>query len=122
VDSCVPGGKAVPTPLCYLLKESGINNSLGNHVYTTSALRKRKPWTTIGLFCIHLDFQPKMKNWIIRHYTVYLYRISVLIHRAILLSLPNALWNLFPKYKHLFYQRSQSCCRDTVTLTASREV
>ena len=27
-------------------------------------LRKRKSWTIIGLFCIPMEFQQKMKNWV----------------------------------------------------------
>ena len=29
--------------------------------------RIRKSWTIIDLFCVPLEFQPKMKNWIFRH-------------------------------------------------------
>ena len=33
-----------------LIKELGIDNSLGNPIYTSTILTKRKPWTTIVCF------------------------------------------------------------------------
>ena len=62
----------------------------------------RKPWTIIGLFCIPLEFQPKMKNWIYRHSTGFLNYTSVLTNSVILLGLPNDPRNLFPNYINIY--------------------
>ena len=35
-------------------------------------LQKRKSQTIVGLFCVPLEFQTKMKNWILRHSIVFL--------------------------------------------------
>ena len=50
-----------------LIKKLGtdIDNLLSNSTHLRHLL-KRKTWTSIVLFCIHLEFQPKMKNWIMK--------------------------------------------------------
>ena len=46
-----------------LIKELGIDNSLGNLIHIPRRhIRKRTSWTIIGLFYVPLEFQPKMKN------------------------------------------------------------
>jgi hypothetical protein len=67
-----------------LIKELGIDNSLGNLTYTRRHLRKRKSWTIVGLFYVPLEFQLKMKNWIYLHSTGFLKYTSVLSKSAIL--------------------------------------
>ena len=60
-----------------LIKELGIDNSLGNPTYTPGHLRKRKSWTIVGLFYVPLEFQPNMKHWIYHHSTGFLnYKVS----------------------------------------------
>ena len=44
---------------------TGIDNSLSNSTHLPH-LQKIKTWTSIVLFCIHLEFQPKMMNWIMK--------------------------------------------------------
>jgi len=49
--------------------------------------------------CIHLEFQPKIKSWMISlHSTVYLNCINVLTHNVIFPNLQNTLTNFFPNY------------------------
>ena len=72
-----------------LIKELGIDNSLGNPTCTA---------TIIGLFYVPLEFQPMRKNWIYHHSTEFLNYTSVLSNSAILLGLPNAPRNLFPNF------------------------
>jgi hypothetical protein len=73
-----------------LIKELGIDTSLGNPIYP--------PTTIIGLFCVTLEFQSKMKNWIYLHSTGFLSYISVLTNSVLLLEFPNAPGNLFANY------------------------
>ena len=71
-----------------LINGQGIDNSVCNPTFTPRHLWKS--WKLIGLFCIHLTFQPKMKNWILRHPTHNPYCISVLTNSIILLCMSNA--------------------------------
>jgi len=73
-----------------LIKELGIGNSLGSPTYF--------PTTIIGLFCVTLEFQSKMKNWIYLHSTGFLSHTSVLANSVLLLELPNAPRNIFANY------------------------
>jgi hypothetical protein len=52
-------------------------------------------FASAGLFCVHLEFQPKM---IYRHSTGFLCYTSVLKNSFIMLGLPNAPWNLLLNY------------------------
>jgi hypothetical protein len=55
--------------------------------YTTwRHLKKKKSWTIISLFCVPLEFQPKMKNWNCRHSIGFLNYTSVLTNSVILLG------------------------------------
>ena len=45
-----------------LIKELGIDNHLATLHIPRRHIRKRKSWTIIGLFCVPLEFQPKLKN------------------------------------------------------------
>ena len=71
-----------------LIKELGIDNSLGNLHIPLQHLRKRKSWTIICLFYFPLEFQPKMQSWIYHHSTGFLNYTSVLSNRVMLLGLP----------------------------------
>jgi len=52
-----------------LLIDNTFDNSLGRPTYIPTTLTKEKILKNHRfLFCIHLEFQPKMKNWIFRHY------------------------------------------------------
>ena len=71
---------------------SVINGQLGRQ------LQKKKYWSIIGLFCVTLEFQPKMKNLIYRDSTGFLNYPGVLTNSVILLCLQNALLSVFPSY------------------------
>ena len=64
-----------------LINELGIDNSLSNPTYTPTTLTKEDIRTIIGLCYIPLDFQPKKKNWIYRHFTGFIHYTSVLTNR-----------------------------------------
>jgi len=81
-----------------LIKKLGVDNSRGNPTYTRRHLRKRKSWNIIDLFYVPLEFQPKMKNWVYRHFTGFLNDTSILTNSIILPGLPNAPRNLFLRY------------------------
>ena len=65
-------------------------------------LRKWKSWTIMGLFCVSLECQPKMKNWIYHHSIGFLNYTTVLINSTILLGKNSfrftapTLWNSLP--------------------------
>jgi hypothetical protein len=80
----------------YNLKK--INGNPTIYYTTRRHLRKKKSWTIISLFCVPLEFQPKMKNWNCRHSIGFLNYTSVLTNSVILLGLPNAPLNLLPNY------------------------
>jgi hypothetical protein len=78
-----------------LIKELGIDNIHLATLHTQRGhFRKRKSWTIISLFCVPLEFQPEMKNWIFRHSTGFLNYASVVTNSIILLGLPKVQRNL----------------------------
>jgi hypothetical protein len=85
-----------------LIKELGVDKSLGNPTYTPTTLTKEESWTIIRLFYVLLEFQPKMKNWIYHHSPGFLNYTSVLTDSVILPGPPNAPRNLFPIYEIIF--------------------
>ena len=60
------------------------------YIYPDDTNKRGKYWIIIGLFCVPLDYQSKMKNWIYLHYTGFLNYTRALTNSVILLGLPNA--------------------------------
>ena len=58
-----------------LIKKSGIENSLSNSTYTPMTLTKKDIYDS--LYCVPLEFQPNMKNWIFCHSVEYISCTSV---------------------------------------------
>ena len=81
-----------------LVKELGIDNSLGNPTNTPTTPTKENILDNRRSVLIYVpfEFQPEMKNWIYHHSTGFLNYTSVLSNSAVLLGLPNAPRHLFP--------------------------
>jgi hypothetical protein len=77
-----------------LIKELSIGNSTWQPYITLTTLMEEEILEIIGLFCVLLEFQAKMKNWIHRHSTGFLNNTSVLTNTVILLGLLHD----FPNY------------------------
>jgi hypothetical protein len=88
----------------------------------TQTLTKEKILDNISLFCILLEFQPNMKNWIFCHYTGLPNYTNVLTYSVILLGLPNAPRNLAKYYQHLFNYRSMGGVNRTLILKNSKDL
>ena len=91
------------------------------HIYPDDTNERGNPGQS-GLLYVPLEFQPKMKNWIYHHSTGFLNNPTLLSSSAIVHGLPNAPWNLFPHYQHVFYRQSKSDFRATVPVATPEVV
>ena len=76
-----------------LIKELGIESSLGNQTYTPTTLTKEEI-----LFCLLLEFQLKRRNSIFLYFTGFQSSMSVLTSNVTLQGLPIVPQNLFSSY------------------------
>ena len=99
-----------------LIQKLGIDNSLGNTTYTpTTHTKKESMDNHRSVLCSHgISSKDEELDLPSLYWIPTLH--STLSNSVILLSLPNAPWNIFPNYKHVFYRRSKAGFRVIVKL------